>query len=73
MKEPSRVKKYLKALDKIESYLEYTLYGNEQEFKDIKKNIQGMRELIMDLSLDRKEDHARFFDTLKKFYKVERK
>lgn len=73
MKEPARVKKFLKTLNSIEECLEYVFANNETYLKEFRNDIEEMRQLIKDLSLDRKEDHAKFFDTLKKIYKVEKK
>lgn len=69
MQNSKRVQKILKKLDKLREALEFYT-NNQSPFKDDIKKIQ---ELIVELSLDKKEDHIRLAKKLKHVWEIDNK
>ena len=68
MKPSKRTQRALKTLEKIKEHLEY--YTNDVDYL---KDFELLEELILELSLEKKEDHARFAKKLKKLYELSEK
>lgn len=69
MQNSKRIQRIVKNLDKIEEILKFYTNGDHSYKKDFKE----IRELIDELGLDKKEDHARLAKKLKGLWKMAEK
>jgi len=69
MENSKRIQRAIKKLDKLQEDMEFYTNGND-EYKD---DFEELRELIDELGLDKKEDHARFAKKLKALWEASQK
>ena len=67
MKNSKRIQRILKHIDELENGYEFFCNGKHPEYAGYFREI---REVINDLALERKQDHARFAKKLKGLWKV---
>ena len=65
MQHSKRIQRILRKLDNLEDIVKYYTNGNHQ----LSSDFRDIRELIDELAMDKKEDHARLARKLKGFWK----
>lgn len=73
MKEPKKIKKAVKSLNKLVNYLEYFM-GDSKQFKTlIHEDVEHLEKILLDLGCDQKKHDTRLAKKLKKTWEIQQK